>query len=173
MNIIVLIGKPDGKILSQTLFDAFKNQGGAALISYSSANFCKSFETIIYETEKIKKISAENGVLIFKNGCKILDPLEVPDGFTAIVDSSNSDALAMLGKHNIPVITCSKSCDTLCFSSVDKKNAMISLQREITSFSGKITEPCEIAISSVSSKDMFSPLAAAAALLLFDKKIKF
>ena len=88
------------------------------------------------------------------------------DGKAYVVTDGKTEVPA--GLKRFPLISCGMSSkDTVTFSSLRPDGGMICLQRQITTFSGRIAEPQEHCFECLGG-DAFSTLAAFAALLLCD-----
>lgn len=78
-----------------------------------------------------------------------------------IFDSSNPSDIETAKNSGGEVITCGLSLrDSVTFSSLTEENCVISIQRSITRFDGKKTEPCEIPCKITSADDKYAVLCA-------------
>lgn len=173
MNNIIILGENSDISHWDFFIETLDKQGGAAVFSQDAVKAGKFFDTVVFKAKKINRIFPGEGIVIFENGFRSENKIEIPSDYVAVCDSSDESALFVLRQNKTRVITCSGRFDTLCFSSVNGNSGMISLQREITSFSGVVTEPCDIPADNINPLRPFFTLAAAAALLMLDKKIKF
>lgn len=88
-------------------------------------------------------------------------------GSIGVCEDSNSEALKLLMKNCVPVISCGMNGkNTVTLSSVGGSAALVSLQRTVTDIYGRDREPAEFRIRLTHSRSPFAVAAAAAALLL-------
>lgn len=84
-----------------------------------------------------------------------------------IFNSSNQSDIEGAKKSGGEVITCGLSLrDSVTFSSITENNCVISIQRSITRFDGKKTEPREIPCKISDSDDKYAVLCANLLLVL-------
>lgn len=124
--------------------------------------------------DQIEKTAAQNvPTLIFSNS---LQSVKVPDAAVflnknesaeifgegyLIFDSSNPEDIQAAKNSGGEVITCGLSLrDSVTFSSLTEENCVISIQRSITRFDGKKTEPREIPCKIDAADDKYAVLCA-------------
>lgn len=118
-------------------------------------------------SKDIKAIKAHN-TAVFLNNC--LEKPQIVGEKYCIIDSLNSCDLEIAKSLKSQVITCGLCTrDTLTFSSCREENCVISLQRGIKGFYGKIIEPFELPIYCGKDDDRYGILCAHLLLILLGK----
>lgn len=96
---------------------------------------------------------------------------------TSLPQSLNFECAAMIAPHyslskkmrrlgNMPLVTLGTSDKaTFSLSSIEKERLMVSLQRNITSFGGKVYEPCEFMLYTQNTQPLIAMAELAAGLL--------
>lgn len=93
--------------------------------------------------------------------------IDFPTDSVGVCEDSNSEALKLLMKNGIPVISCGMNGkNTVTLSSVGDSAALVSLQRTVTDIYGRDREPAEFRIRLTHSRSPFAVAAAFAVLLL-------
>lgn len=150
-------------------YNALEEYGGLQIFSekkiYSS---CKNPKYIVYENRYLPHTNIFSGIVIFKNKfyCNKDTYLK---GFIPILDSQNTKAVNLLKNNFSIAITCGLSLkDTLYPSSINYPNNIISLQRDILTVSGKVTEAHDFKVTLKKPTSIFTMLSICGVLLLSD-----
>jgi len=97
-------------------------------------------------------------------------PLPLPKA--AIVDGSDTAALALLKKGHTDTFTCGLShCNTLCFSSLQTNGCVICLQRSVRTLQGEIIDPFELPLKGENFPSPFVLLSGCMAGILLGKQL--
>lgn len=152
MNIIVY-GNDDDTSFDGVLIKALAKYGIVHFFSKSKL-ICTSHEKnsnkrkqfFVYEVESLPKLIKADGIFLFKKTFKNLDKNKFPTKFLPIVDEQNLNAIKFLQKTGQIVITCGASTkNTLSFSSITHKKAIVALQRYLN-FDNIVIEPHEFTV---------------------------
>lgn len=124
---------------------------------------------VFFDSRFIKEITSEKILIVFDEGSELSLPDISFENAAAIVNSADRNLISQLAKYDIPVIACGDSQkDTFTFSSITEDEAVVSLQRTITSFLGKVIEPFEIPVKLYEKDNVFCALCYVAILTIFD-----
>lgn len=125
------------------------------------------YELLAADFPEYGKISVEAPVFLLKKSC--IPTFSLPDNATAIACSENKEQLKALKNTSCHVITCGfGKTDTFSYTSLSDENVVVSLNREITAFSGKKIQPLEIPLEIPSGVDIYSVIAFTALRILLD-----
>ena len=114
-----------------------------------------------------QNISVEQPVLVMKK--EAVCHIALPENATVIACAENSSQLRALKNCGGHILTCGYSPrDTFSYSSLAENTVTVSLNREITAFSGKKIQPLEIPLEIPAGADIYSLLAFTALRLLLD-----
>jgi hypothetical protein len=136
----------------------------------------KGYEIVVADSTELKSLYIPECIIIMKNGGAI-PTIPLPEKSIIIVNSENTEQLLALKNSNLNVLTCGTSeKDTLCCSSFgitggggDSESVVVSLNREITAFSGRKIQPLEIPLKlDKTPKDVYYPIAFTALRLILD-----
>lgn len=120
--------------------------------------------TVFYKPTDLK---IEKGIVLILDNTEKFLPQSLPDGTIGICEDCNSNALKIFEKNNIPVISCGNSSkNTITISSINDRNIIVTLQREITDKFGNIIYPGDYKIALSKDYSPFAVLSSAAILLL-------
>ena len=123
-------------------------------------------EHYLYCVREPLRIGMENTVVVFDSD-RAEDIQYLPGGCPCIVDAGDAAALSYLKSVGHAAVCCGTSAkDTLCVSSMDYGNAVVSVQRELPTLAGTVVEPGDIPLRLKKPCEPFGMLAASAALLL-------
>ena len=112
-------------------------------------------------------ISTEQPVIVMKKDT--VSDIALPENATVIACAENSSQLSALKNCGGHILTCGYSPrDTFSYSSLAENTVTVSLNREITAFSGKKIQPLEIPLEIPVGADIYSVLAFTALRLLLD-----
>ncbi|MCL1880991.1 MAG: hypothetical protein FWF76_02300 [Oscillospiraceae bacterium] len=140
------------------------------------------YEVVIAEFQELKCLNAPECIIVMKADGIVpsLFQTELPSKCIIIANSENAEQLSALKEVDCTVITCGISeKDTLSCSSYgslyvtdihDAQNSslMVSLNREITAFSGRTVQPLEMPLKVTSSENIYYTLALTALRLILD-----
>lgn len=100
---------------------------------------------LVVESRSLQEFDLPGGVVVLKHGAQVENLCAIGRDTLVILDSSNEAALHALMKREAYVLTCGlRSKDTVTVSSRQEDDAVISLQREIVTFTGRKLEPMEL-----------------------------
>ncbi|MCL1866347.1 MAG: hypothetical protein FWF82_02940 [Oscillospiraceae bacterium] len=127
------------------------------------------YEIVITDTPELKSLYVPECIVVMKNAAKVPD-IPLPEKSIIIANSENLEQLTALKNAGRGVITCgSNEKDTLCYSSLTGDSIVISLNRQITAFSGRKIQPLEIPFKMEKlPKDVYYPIAFTALRLILD-----
>lgn len=129
----------------------------------------EDIDFLIMETASLAQITSEQGVLIFTDTAA-LPSLSLAGNIVAILNSADKSGLQATADNKIKAITCGLSSkDTLTVSSISDSDAVVSLQRNITSFAGAVIEPAEFPIALREGYSVGDMLMLTALIFLIDK----
>ena len=125
------------------------------------------YNVLVADFTELKSLYVPECIIVLKNG-GLVPQISLPKKCMFVANSEETNKLA--GYSN--VITCGVSSrDTLCCSSMTEKSVVVSLNREITAFSGRKIRPLEVPLKldpAVAVKDVYYPMAFTALRLLLD-----
>ncbi|MBE6821501.1 MAG: hypothetical protein E7518_00090 [Ruminococcaceae bacterium] len=166
---IILCGKSNDTAILDALVPALSEYGNVLCFGPQklTGNADKEADFIVFDCEKLPSIDLKTGILLFKNSFEAQGPLQVPDGFSCILDSQNLHAAAALRGSCAAAITCGTSSkDTISIAALDETSASLSLQRSILTISGTVLEPHDFTVSLRPSLGPHRVLAVCAVLLV-------
>ena len=152
---VFLAGNPDDSSMSAYFMDRLKNN---FTITYLNNGLVRQIgkgpEILLIEEEKIISENINNAVIVFKRDCTPLLSGKFLKQNTVIISSYDKSNLKKISGQNIETITCGSSPkDTVTYSSSDDETIVVSLQREITSFTNKAVLPFEMPIKRLCDDD--------------------
>lgn len=150
-------------------YNILNKYGGIEVFSKNRIySTCCNPKFIIYENKTVPRINTANSIIIFKNNFYVNKNSSIKSCIP-ILDSQNTNAVQFLKNNFSIAITCGLSLrDTLCPSSINFPNNIISLQRDILTISGKVIEPHDFKVTLKKSMPMFNILSLCGILLLSD-----
>ena len=117
------------------------------------------------------RVGMPNTVVVFDSD-RAQDIQYLPEGCPCIVDAGDAAALSYLKSVGHAAICCGTSAkDTLCVSSMDYGNAVVSVQRELPTLTKTVVEPGDVPLHLKKPCEPFSMLAASAVLLLSGRAV--
>ena len=117
---------------------------GADFISDKSVSANGGFFTVAICYKKTEINIKKGSALIIDDTNRFKDQ-EFPKEIIGICEDSNTSAIDIFRLNNVPVLTCGISNkNTVTFSSIGKKEFVITLQREIIGLNGKRIFPCDV-----------------------------
>lgn len=127
----------------------------------------KGYEVWVLDCPFYGKIEAENPVFLLKKGC--VPCFDFPEKAMVIACSENEEQLKALKDKGLHVITCGfGKRDSFSYSSLSDESMVVSLNRELTAFSGKKIQPLEVPVKIPQGVDIYSVIAFTALRILLD-----
>lgn len=152
IEIVIAVGD-NSKRFSRILYEHLSETYKVALYGnslYKRKSTDMDIDIVIIESLPPKEFYSPCGVLVFTGTEGIYTSetiLKTEGNIVAIVSSSDKQTQELLAQNKIKTITCGLSSrDTVTASSIEHDSAVISLQRNLTAFSGKTAEPIEIPV---------------------------
>lgn len=169
MTNIILCGKASDASISCALLPALARYGG---VQYYSSERLSQFgddavRFLVYDCERLPQIELNTGIILFKNSFNSPEKIEIPSGFSCILEMKNIHAAEMLNRTGTAAITCGTSSkDTLSIAGLDEISAALSLQRSVMTMDGSILEPHDFMVKLLSKLSPNRILAVCAVLLI-------
>ena len=127
----------------------------------------KGYELLALDMAEYGEILTENPVILLKTSC--VPKISFPDNATVIACSENEEQIKALKSCSAHVITCGfGKTDTFSYSSLSDDKVVVSMNREVTAFSGKKIQPLEIPLEIPEEADIYSVIAFTALRILLD-----
>lgn len=125
------------------------------------------YELTAFDYPHYDKVRAEKAIFLLKKSC--IPDLDFLEGGTVIACSENEEQIKALKNCPAHVITCGfGKTDTFSYSSIANDDIVVSLNREVTAFSGKKIQPLELPIEIPEGADIYSVIAFTALRILLD-----
>jgi hypothetical protein len=170
MTVVSVIGKSTDKSLEEIILSQLSKSYRVTYIKNKSlVQTGSGYEIVVADTPELKSLYVPECIIIMKTGGLIPD-IPLPEKSIIIANSEELEQLKALKNSNLNVLTCgSNEKDTLCYSSLTSDSIVISLNREITAFSGRKIQPLEIPLKlEKMPKDIYYPIAFTALRLILD-----
>ena len=169
MTNIILCGKATDTAISCALLPALARYGSVQY--YSSERLShfgeENIQFLVYDCERLPQMELKSGIILFKNSFKSQEQIEIPSGFSCILEMKNIHAAEMLNRTGTAAITCgTNSKDTLSIAGLDETSAALSLQRSVMTVDGSILEPHDFTVKLLSKLSPSRILAVCAVLLI-------
>ena len=127
----------------------------------------KGYELTAVDFGSFDSVEAEEPVFLLKKGC--VPDFGFPEGATVIACSENEEQMKALKGSGCHTITCGfRKTDTFSYSSLSDDEVVVSLNRELTAFSGKNVQPLELPIEIPKGVDVYSVIAFTALRVMLD-----
>lgn len=127
----------------------------------------QGYELLALDFFEYKEIQAENLVFLLKKS--YVPSFPFPDDSTIIACSENEEQIKALKNCSAHIITCGfGKTDSFSYSSLSFDKVVVSLNRELTAFSGKKIQPLEIPSEIPVGADIYSVIAFTALRVLLD-----
>ena len=166
MITIVLDGEC-GEHFEKKLTELLQTSGRVTTVGGRSLKGRGDMDFLLIHSDSLTELDS-SGLLIFFGNAEYRQ-MRVGSGMVAVTDMTNETALGILKDIDIIVITCSMSGrSTLSMASLTDDSAVVSLQREIHSLSGRIIEPHDITVKLTVPMGDYQVMALCAAVLLCD-----
>ena len=173
MVTLVLYGDIKDKSITSKLCRVLSDYGGVLYFSDTKAVKYGNFNDvsfIVYECDDLQEIDISNSIVIFKSKQTSEHIIKLSDSAICITESSNQKAISAIRGNNSPCISCGMSCnDSVTLSSISDTDAIISIQRSLTTINGSIVEPCDITVKLKQFYDGFSLLSIFCSLIISGK----
>jgi len=172
MTVVNIIGKSTDKALEEIILSQLSKSYRVTYVKNKSlVQTGRGYDIVVADFAELKSLYVPECIVIMKNGGTV-PQIPLPEKSIIIVNSENTDQLTALKKANLNVITCGAGeRDTLCCSSygMADDSIVVSLNREITAFSGRKIQPLEIPLKlEKMPKDAYYPMAFTALRLILD-----
>ena len=173
MKRLLIYGEKNDLRISHLLAKTISAKAGVEYISFEGlkplGNQPSSY--IVFDTDQTVFSEHSKTILIFKKQFDYSKKLHLQKDSIIIFEGSNSRAINYIGKSNCNTLCCGvHSKDTISLSANTDNRSCISIQREITTISGNIIEPMELAVNHLYPEEPYTLLATCAALLVCDIK---
>jgi len=174
MTTVNIIGRDSDKALEEIILSQLTKTYRVTYVKNKSlVQEGQGYELVIADFTELKSLYVPELVLIMKNGGIVPSPtVSLPEKSIIIANSENTEQLLSLQNLKCTVITCGiNEKDTLSCSSYGGGGStlMISLNREITAFSGRVISPLELPLKlDKVPKDVYYPIAFTALRLILD-----
>ena len=111
-------------------------------------------------------VHAKGGVMVIAELPGRYSVPDLSDGIITVMDAEHKKAIRLLGGMANTAVCCGMSGrDTLTLSSLREDGAMVCLQRDLTSLTGEVIEPCDIPVKTAARYSERHILFTAAVLL--------
>ena len=163
--ITVIVYGQKNPAFSRFLCKALSLAGRVGFIGEDKMSHCTRADFLLVEKETDLTVTGDRLFVVFGGRCG--GTLRVGGQITAIVESSNEEALSMLRPISQMTVSCSMSAhDTISIASITEESAVVSLLREMTDINGRVIEPHDMTLRLSRKTDGYSLCAAYALLLL-------
>ncbi len=168
MTTIFICGDPKDSGFAHLLKNCLSRTYRITYVKNSSASqWGKGYELLALEFTRFEAVEIESPVFLLKKNC--IPDFRLPDNSTVIAFSENEAQIKALKNCAGHVITCGfGKTDTFSYSSLSDEEVVVSLNREITAFSGKKIQPLEIPSEIPQGTDIYSVIAFTALRILLD-----
>lgn len=125
------------------------------------------YELVAVDFDRFGEISAEKPIFLLKKDC--VPEFDFPENSTVIAFSENEKQLLSLKNQPVHPITCGFcKTDSFSYTSLSDENIVVSLNREITAFSGKKMQPLELPLEIPKGVELYSVIAFTALRIMLD-----
>ena len=173
MTTVSIIGKATDKGFEELILGKLiKSYRITYIKNKSLVQAGKGYEITVADMQELKSLYIHECIIIMKND-GVVPTIPLPEKSIIIVNSENVEQLTALKNTGATVLTCGVGDkDTLSCSSLTSDSITISLNREITAFSGRSILPLEIPVKLKKSpkmpRDVYYPIAFTALRLILD-----
>ena len=167
MTVIAVIGQESDRTLERLIKDRLSETYGITYVKNNSlSRYGKGYEILCFDSEALYYENLDNPVILLKETAEISDGI-LKTGI-AIISSDKKEHIRFAEKSGIKTITCGFShTSTISFTSETEDSLLISLNRSITTLSGREIEPLEIPVKKTGA-DTYSLMSFTALRLLLD-----
>jgi hypothetical protein len=170
MTVVYTVGKSTDKTLEEIILSQLTKSYRVTYIKNKSlVQAGIGYEIVVADSSEIKSLYIPECIIIMKSDGAV-PQIPFPEKSIIIANSECTSQLVALKNSRLNVITCGISeKDTLSYSSLTADSMVISLNREITAFSGRKIQPLEIPLKMDKlPKDIYYPIAFTALRLILD-----
>ena len=170
MTIVSVVGKTADKTLEELILSKLSQSYRVTYVKNKSlVQVGSGYNVVITDSAELKSLYINECILIMKSDGTI-PRIPLPERSIIVANSECTEQLMDLKNSNLNVITCgSNEKDTLSYSSITRDSIVISLNREITAFSGRRIQPLEIPLKLPKMpRDLYYPIAFTALRLILD-----
>jgi len=170
MTTVFLIGDPADTGLESLIKSNLTNTYSVTYIKDSSVSrMGKGYDILVLDSVHLGVLELDECIIVMKDFGEVPAAL-LPEKSIVIANSGNSEQLGRLEAFKQRVISCGKGGrDTFSYTSLTSDGIVISLNREITAFSGKKIQPLEIPVKFTSMPDnVYDTIAYTALRLVLD-----
>jgi hypothetical protein len=169
MTTVFLIGERDD-IGLESLIKGNLNTYSVTFVKGSTVSrFGKGYNLLVLDTPHLDFTELNECIVVMKDFGEV-PTAQLPEKSIVIANSDNTEQLERLESMGQQVISCGKSNrDTFSYTSLTYDGIVISLNREITAFSGKKIQPLEIPVKFNTAPDnVYDTIAYTALRLVLD-----
>ncbi|MDR2531357.1 MAG: hypothetical protein LBC82_00730 [Oscillospiraceae bacterium] len=170
MTTVFLIGECNDTGLESLVKSNLTNTYSVTYIKDSAVSRCgKGYDILVMDTPHLGIIELSECIVVMKDYGEV-PSVKLPEKSIVIANSENTQQLERLEAFKQRVITCGKGGrDTFSYTSLTYDGIVISLNREITAFSGKKVQPLEIPVKfTVMPDNVYDTIAYTALRLVLD-----
>jgi hypothetical protein len=170
MTLVYVIGNSTDKALEELILSRLSNSYSVTYIKNKSlVQTGAGYEIVVADFTELKSLYIPECIFVLKNDAHV-PKIPLPEKSIIIVNSENTDQLMALKNTKLNVLTCGVNVkDTLSCSSITADSLVVSLNREVTAFSGRKIQPLEIPLKlDKMPKDIYYPIAFTALRLILD-----
>jgi hypothetical protein len=166
MTTVFLIGEREDTGLESLIKSNLSNTYSVTYIKDNAVSrLGKGYDILVIDTPHAELIELSECIVVMKNFGEV-PAVTLPEKSIVIANSENTQQLERLELLGQRVITCGSGRDTLSYTSLTHDGIVISLNREITAFSGKKIQPLEIPVKFNTAPDNVYDIIAYTALRL-------
>jgi hypothetical protein len=170
MTTVFLIGEADDLGLESLIKSNLSNTYSVTYVKDSSVSrLGKGYDILVIDTPHLGIIELSECIIVMKDFGEV-PSAALPEKSIVIANSENTTQLNALEIYKQRVISCGKGLrDTFSYTSLTHDGIVISLNREITAFSGKKIQPLEIPVKFNAAPDnVYDTIAYTALRLVLD-----
>lgn len=126
----------------------------------------KGYDILVFDAPRLDVVELNECIVVMKAFGEV-PSTALPEKSIVIANSENTEQLNALEAYKQSVISCgNNNRDTFSYTSLTRDGIVISLNREITAFSGRKIEPLEVPVKFASPPDNIYDIIAYTALRL-------
>ena len=170
MTTVFLIGNSYDTGLESLVKSNLTNTYSVTYIKENSVSrMGKGYNLLVLDAPYIEQVELSECIVVMKAYGEV-PSASLPEKSIVIANSENTEQLNALEAYKQSVISCGKNNrDTFSYTSLTHDGIVISLNREITAFSGKKIQPLEIPVKFTSTPDnVYDTIAYTALRLVLD-----
>jgi len=175
VTVVSIIGKSTDKALEEIILSQLSKTYKVTYIKNKSlVQTGNGYDIVVADSTELKSLYIPECIIVMKND-GIIPKIPLPEKSIIIVNSDNTNQLIELKNTKLNVITCGAhggtagEKDTMGCSSITEDSIVVSLNREITAFSGRQIQPLEVPLKlEKMPKDIYYPIAFTALRLILD-----